>query len=470
MADDTDDTEVTEDTEYTDDTPRDYEVDTPRDCEVFSIQKRRYATYTTLGEHSLSVEWYRTSDSEAAKSDLEVDLVVEGTDEVYCVGNLHRHVLSQASPYFRARLLGSGWTPYAGRWRETLTRPEVLVAPRLLDSIYTQELPGKLDLPELLALFQLADRWGMCVASRACARAVADACADRSLPLQSLLRVRSCALFNTANFVTAAVSFKAALAKRFARVGKVVTSADRRSDLGILSADALDDLLDGLQKFVTNAIHPNDAVVLMTIWSLANEDLDATRLRDIFRRSAAGNMRWLSAGYLVHILARQRWRPPESELLDAVRLARCWRGRAPALLAGVTFQVRPATMTALREEFEREEVEREEVNEDEPEYFYTDTQYFAGYWWVLRLQVDVTVVRATVCLDTPQRLPEGFEYAQLVDVGVQVAAVCDSQYIWGVALHKDYDGDLPMQRCSRAVVGDQATTLLSIEIKFLELR
>jgi hypothetical protein len=71
----------------------------------------------------------------------------------------------------------------------------------------------------------------------------------------------------------------------------------------------------------------------------------------------------------------------------------------------------------------------------------TDPQYFAGYWWVLRLKriADVAVT-AELCLDRPpQHILQCLEYAALEDAGVVASATLlqSGLTVHGVVLPKE---------------------------------
>jgi hypothetical protein len=261
------------------------------------------------------LQWLRERDH--AKGDLvEIELAVEGVVAVSRVSDLHRFALASASTYFRSRIMRTGLhlgTQEVERLRETLTRTEVAVARRLLESIYTHRLPAQ-RLPELLATFQLAERWGMLAARRACARAVADLCAHEGLPTNAVLSVL------TSEMCSEDVVEIAVMA-HLARRGASIFLGDR--SLGLLPSVGK---LWNLLYLLGDPLHPNDKVLLMTLWAHAHKDAPdpvtprgttrATDLLNVFR-SWVRSDGWgqLGAGYRDHILSSQPWSPSESELL-----------------------------------------------------------------------------------------------------------------------------------------------------------
>jgi hypothetical protein len=372
--------------------------------------------YVSEAQRVASQAWWRTCDHDAARSDLEVDLVVEETGDVVSVPNVHRAVLVSYSSYFRLRLLRDGMQEVHGRCRETLPAQEVAVAPGLIDSLYTDELPPGLDLPALLAFFKLTDRWSLFPAiGRACALAVADRCCDPNLPLEALLSVRF-PLFDSPNFRRAARAFKVALLVRFRDVAGVVTSAERSAQLGLLPVDALDDLL---RRPI--GTHPNDIVLMLMVWASAHQDTLgpgplATRLGELLRRSVPDLGR-LSASYCGFILPQQPWSPPPSELLTVFQQVRFWHHTAALSRRRdlVTFTVPEDARAELRN-----------VGAS-----FTDVTYFGGYWWRLRLRTEpfFGLIRARLCVETPPRHIEGM----LPDRGGVIASVRLSEEDLGVS-------------------------------------
>jgi hypothetical protein len=408
------------------------------------------------------MEWLRTCDH--AKSDLvDIDLVVDGTGEVVCVPDLHRFALAHASTYFRSRLMGAGLQLSTGsRWRETLTQPEVAVAPSLLGSIYTQELPAELEfgllrLPALLAAFQLSDRWGMRAAGRACALRVADLCARDLLPLQELLSVLVFTLFDAADFRNAARACDAALARR--GMGRILD--DPSAQLGLLSEQALEHLVNVLPRH--KRFHPNDVVLLLAVWADAHKDaLDPGTLRGIFRGSVAGDLTRLTPGCLANVLARQPWSPDESELIQAWRQARFWQEQKHTLRGiAVTFQVSQAVRTALQ------------THQRQPQF--TEAQYFGGYWWALRLSIEGTLVTAMLCLDRPpNHILQCLDYTALEEAGVVAHAELrlSGNDMRGRVLKKGDNHGWFVGRCLPATLCTVAafTDLNEIKLTFTDLR